>query len=117
MKNLSVNNLLLIAAGLLLLSLVTAFLLFYFDNWGAEHLDGTYVEPRSEELAQTVTKVLFVSVPILCLFLGAITSIFIERDIPYRKRFLRGYLYTLGSVYFIYSVLGLSRVVSLLAFN
>jgi len=114
MEKLTKRKLALACVLLLVLNLILSTLLFYLDNTGAEHLDGTYIEPQSSELLLSLFKGQVISFPIICLLLGAITTIFIERDKPYKKRYLKGFLLTLASVYGLFSAMGLIRVIMLL---
>jgi hypothetical protein len=116
MKKIETKRLIMITLSLLVTSLVIGVILFLFDDSGSEHLDGTYVAPKSAELISAVAKGLIISMPIFCLVLGAITAIFIERDTPYRKRYVRGYLFTLAGTYLIYSLMGVLRLAGSLIF-
>lgn len=107
------KKLLIINGGLLIINIIIATILFFMDNSGAQQLNGTYVEPKSDELISTVLLGLIISIPILCLLLGLITSIFIDKDIPYGKRYVKGFLLTLGTVYILYSVMGLIKIITL----
>jgi hypothetical protein len=114
MTGLTNRKLLLINFGLLGVSLCIATALFYLDDSGARHLNGDYVEPKSQELITAVVRGLIISMPILSLVLGLVTAIFIEKDKPYRQRYVKSVLLTLGTIYLLYSIMGLINIVRLM---
>lgn len=116
MKKLSTKKLIFITLGLLSVSLILGIALFTIDDVGAEHMDGTYIEAGSSELFEAVIVGLIISIPLVCLILGAITSIFIERDTPYLKRYIRGYFFTASGIYLIFSIMGAVRIITLMVF-
>tara|TARA_B100000427_G_C14981388_1_gene365474 strand:- start:101 stop:448 length:348 start_codon:yes stop_codon:yes gene_type:complete len=77
---------------------------------GAQRLDGSYLKPNSIELIIQLIKAQAISTPILCLFLGAITTFFIEKEKPYKKRYFKGFLLTLSVVYGILIVITLIKL-------
>jgi hypothetical protein len=110
MKNLTKKKLLIICSVLLLFNLLLSILFFLLDNSGAYSLDGTYIEPKSPALIKTVIMGHVISIPILCMILGSITTIFIDKELPYQKRFIKGFLLTLATVYGLFSVMGIIKV-------
>lgn len=114
MTGLTNRKLLLINFGLLGVSLCIAIALFYLDDSGVRHLNGDYVEPKSQELISAVLRGLIISMPILSLVLGLVTAIFIEKDKPYRQRYVKSVLLTLGTIYLLYSIMGLINIVRLM---
>lgn len=114
MTGLTNRKLLLINFGLLGVSLCVATALFYLDDSGVRHLNGDYIEPKSQELISTVVRGLIISMPILSLVLGLVTAIFVEKDKPYRKRYVKSVLLTLGIIYLLYSIMGLINIVRLM---
>ena len=114
MKNLTTKKLAITCIILLIINLLLSVVLFSLDDVGLEHLDGTSIEAKSSELIMSLINAQIISFPVLCLFLGAITTIFIEREKPYKKRYLKGFLLTLSAVYGIFSVMGIIRLILLL---
>ena len=106
------RNLFLIFLGFFFLNIICTFIMNKVSNTGAYHLNGEYVEANSHELLVTSLLAITISFPIICLLIALITTLFINREQPYKKRYLKGYLLTLivvnaillmGSVYRIIS--------------
>ncbi len=114
MKKLTKRKLLFICIALLLFNLLISIIKFSLDTSGYYHLDGSYIKPQSSELINSIIMGLIVSIPIICFMLGAVTAIFIEKEIPYQKRLITGFLLTLAVAYSIISILGIIKVISLL---
>lgn len=106
----------LIASALILLvfDLCLAILLFEMDNSTYMNLDGTEVQPHSSELIRTVFVGQLISFPLISLLIGLLVALFVDRDRPYSKRIVKGFLVTLTAVYGLFAVMGLIKVVTFL---
>jgi hypothetical protein len=101
-------------AGLILM-MVLAWLVFQFNQEGfVQHLDGTYMAKSSKELYYSNVRSLLFSFPLLALIVGAVIAIFVQRELPYKNRFVRCFLWTL---LVIYSLLALMSLVKLAMSN
>jgi hypothetical protein len=109
------RKLLVVCLSLLILNTLISFLYVSVSHAGAYHLDGTYVEPQSVELLKTFLLAFWVSIPILCLFFSVIVTFFIGRNTPYRSRYAKGYLATIVVVYGLCSLLGIVKLIVLVA--
>jgi uncharacterized protein YqgC (DUF456 family) len=72
---------------------------------GVHNLDATYGQANNPAVIISAIVGIIISLPVMCLFLAFITAIFINKNQPYKKRYLRGYLLTL----FIINVIVLIR--------
>jgi hypothetical protein len=92
-SKISNRSLFLLSLGLIILNSV--FIIILSKRMGVHNLDGTYSEANT--LATIISGLMGIifSFPVLCLFLAFITTIFINKNQPYKKRYLRGYLFTL----------------------
>ncbi|MBX7124972.1 MAG: hypothetical protein K1X47_04705 [Cyclobacteriaceae bacterium] len=114
MSKTSKRKLLVIAVGLLVLNLLLASLLFALDDSSYEHLDGRPIAPHSDELIRSVVVGQLVSVPIISFLLGLIVAIFINRQEPYSRRILPGFLYTLIVIYALHTAMAVLKVLTFL---
>lgn len=105
-----VKKLLAISACLLILNICLSMLLFILDDSGSYHLDGSKVEAHSFELMSSLLKAQLISIPVFSLLIGFITSVFIERQLPYLKRYWKGFSWTLTGIYSLFSVSGIIKV-------
>ena len=113
-KRLPDKSLFRIVLGLIILNVLLAFAINNLSDTGAYHLNGEYIESHSSELIMKNLQGIVISFPIFCLFIGAITAIFINREQPYKNRFLKGYLLTLIVVYAYLSIAGVFKIIILL---
>ena len=111
MKNLTNRKLLGYCLAFLTLNLILTALLFYLDERGAVHLDGSYAAPQSNELISGVLMGQVISIPLLSLLLGAIITLFIDKEKPYKKRYIKGFLLTLAIIYGLMTASGFIRLV------
>lgn len=107
----TIKKLILLNVCLLILNILLSTFLFILDDSGAYHLDGSYTEAHSLELFWILIKTQIISIPIICLILGLITSLFVEKQLPYQKRYWKGFLLTLSVVYGLFSISGLIKVI------
>ena len=114
MNKLTKKKLLLIAFGLLLTNLVLTILLSNLDDTTYKHLDGKEMEPHSSELIRTVLFGQIISLPVFSILIGLIVAIFVDRELPYSRRIIKGFLLTLTTIYGLYTVMGLIKVVTFL---
>src|SRR5436190_1019877 len=84
------KNLFLTFLGFLFFNIISAFIINIVGNTGAYHLNGEYIEANSHELLFTTLRGLIISFPIVCLLIALITTLFINREQPYKKRYLKG---------------------------
>lgn len=54
---------------------------------------------------------LLISFPLLSLLLGTITAIFINRELPYTKRYLKAFILTLTFIYILFAIGGIWQVI------
>jgi len=106
------KKLLSIAFVLTIIDLALSLGIYYLTDTGAYHLNGEYIEPHDKELLKLNILGLLISYPILSILIGSITTLFIKRELPYKKRFLKGCLLTLITIYFIFSLAGLYKLVT-----
>ena len=114
MHTLTIKKLLTISLGLLAINLLLTIILFNLDNSTYEHLNGDENEPQSFELVRTVVFGQIISVPILSLLIGLIIAIFVDKNLPFSKRIFRSFLLTLTTIYGLYTLMGLVRVITFL---
>ena len=115
-KILMMSNKRLIIVTLFLLAFNVLFAIVIHDisDAGGYHLNGEYIEPHSPELILLQIRGMIISIPILCLFIGAVVAIFINKQLPYKKRYLRGVFLTIVVVYFFLLIAEIYKVISLL---
>jgi len=104
-------NLFITYLGFLFFNLISLFIINLVSNKGAYHLNGEYIEAGSRELLMTNLEAIVFSVPLLCLFIATITTLFLNKKQPYRKRFLKGYLLTLIVVNAIFLIGFIYRII------
>jgi|GEM_PF-2298080 len=100
--NISNQKLFFITLGLIILNSI--FMILMSRIMGTYNLDGTYNSANSSAMIISGIAGLVISFPVLCLFLAFITTIFINKDMPYKKRYLKGYLFTLIIINTIFAI-------------
>lgn len=114
MNKLTKKTLIFISLGLLLTNLLLTIVLFKLDDSTYENLDGSEVQPHSSELIRTVIIGQVISFPILSLLVGLIVAIFIDKGLPYSQRIVKSFLLTLGTIYGLYAIMGIIKVITFL---
>lgn len=114
MNKLTKKKLVIIALGLLLINLLLTILLSNLDDTTYKHLDGKEIEPHSSELIRTVIFGQLISLPIFSILIGLIVAVFIDKELPYSRRIIKGFLLTLTTIYGLYTIMGLIKVVTFL---
>ncbi len=71
------------------------FMVYHFNQTGAENLDGTYSEAGDTQLMLTAVLGLLITIPLVCLILSLLIALFVNRSVPYGSRFTRVFLWTL----------------------
>lgn len=114
MEQLTKKKLLIISLVLLAINLILTFALFNLDPSPREHLDGTEIEAHSPELIRGLVMGQLISIPIFSFLIGLIVAIFIDRNVPYSQRIVRGFLLTLMIIYGLFVLMGISRLIDFL---
>lgn len=91
--NISNQKLLFISLGLIILNSI--FMILMAQKMGTYNLDGTYNSANSSTMIINGIVGFMISFPVVCLFLAFITTVFMNKDMSYKKRYLKGYLFTL----------------------
>lgn len=112
MNKLTKKKLLIISFGFLVINLLLTIILFSLDDSAHEHLDGREIQPHSSELIRTVIFGQLISVPFFSILIGLVVAIFINKNLPYSQRIVRSFLLTLATIYGLYSLMGLVKVVT-----
>ncbi|MBZ4034325.1 hypothetical protein K6T82_06085 [Flavobacterium sp. 17A] len=102
MKNISNKKLFSIFAVLLILDIIG--LIFQTQKTGAYNLNGSYSEANSVGLIVSVLFGIVISFPLLFAFIAAVIALFINKVLPYKKRFIRIFLFILVIFYAIFLV-------------
>lgn len=79
-------------------------LTFQVQKMGAYNLDGTYSEANSAKLILDVLVGIIVIFPLLIAFFTAIIVLFTKKEVPYKKRFRRTFLFVLVIFYTIFLI-------------
>jgi len=91
--NISNKKIFLISLGLIILNSILVTILA--TRTGVQNLDGTYGQANNPAVIISAVMGIIISFPVMCLFLAFITTIFIDKKQSYKKRYLRGFLFTL----------------------
>lgn len=92
----------LISLGLIILNSILVTILA--TKTGVHNLDGTSGQANNPAVIISAVIGVIISFPVMCLFLAFITTIFIDKTLPYKSRYLRGFLLTLLIVNAIVSI-------------
>ena len=107
----TISNKKLLIAFIILLILNSIFISFLASKNGAYNLDGSYSEANSLGLIITALTGVVITIPLLFSFLSALIAIFINKQQPYRKRFIRTFLfvivvaYSIAFIRFLYNII------------
>ncbi|UWY30381.1 hypothetical protein N4T20_10690 [Flavobacterium sp. TR2] len=100
MKNISNKKLFSIFVVLLILDIIG--LIFQTQKTGAYNLNGSYSEANSVGLIVSVLFGIVISFPLLFAFIAAVIALFMNKVLPYKKRFIRIFLFILVIFYAIF---------------
>jgi hypothetical protein len=102
LKNISNKKLFLVFVVILILDIIG--LIFQTQKEGAYNLNGTYSEANSTGLILSLLFGIIISFPLLFALLAAIIALFLNKDLPYKKRFIRTFLIILVVFYTIFLI-------------
>lgn len=109
MKNIPNKKLLLIFVVLLILNVIA--LIFQTQKAGAYNLNGTYSEANSTGLILSVLFGIIISFPLLFAFLASIIALFLNKNVSYKKRFIRTFLFILVIFYTLFLIRVLFNII------
>ncbi len=109
MKNIPNKKLFLVFVVLLILNVIG--LIFQTQKTGAYNLNGTYSEANSTGIILSVIFGIVISFPLLFAFLASVIAIFLNKNVSYKKRFIRTFLFILVIFYTIFLIRILFNIV------
>ena len=109
LQYMSVKKLLISSFILLAVDLFLATSVARLDDSVITHLNGD-VALRSDIISAIVMS-MCIAFPLLCLFIASLLALFVYKSLPYRKRFLKAFLFTF---IFFYTLIAISSVIKLL---
>jgi hypothetical protein len=111
LNKLSIKQLAPVIVGLMIINLTLAYILWSSETAEVEHLDGSYSAAGSPEVLRAVVMTIVFTIPVLCLLLALLTAIFINKELPYTKRYWKAFMVTLSIGYGLMALSGIFRLV------